>query len=773
MASTFPTLPVGPLPHPAQDYEQLLTKGIEWLGKLAGTQWTDFNAHDPGITILEQLCYAITDLAFRVGHPVPDVFFNGSPLPGPADVLTGDPVTLDDLRRLALDVDGVENAWVEEASPDPLYYHPGNPPALRRTRDPLNLGVQPIRVAGLRRVLVLGPDDAARAADVLRAVSERLHDQRLLGTDLVIEAVQRQTVAVSAELDVDPIENPASVLARVIEAIEEVLAPSVRRISAVEALASGQRCEDIFEGPCLNRGQLTGLMSPARIVQVSDLVHAILDVPSVRAVRTIQVGLSEPADQPWAVSLPPGMVGRLGTSPALAASLKLFRGKLALPVEPLQLEKQRQDLRKVRKQVFNDARALSAPEGRDRNVDHYRSIRRHLPAAYGLPSSGLSPMVPASRQAAARQLEAYLLIFDQLLANQHAQLAHSADLLGSESTESPTYFAQTVTDLPTDLLNKPSNYADVNAWLAAIVCPSDSWTRRKRMLAHLLARHAEDLGQGGIVTDDKAIVAQRASLLRDYPRLSGGRGTGGNRWSGQVGSAFAERMRIKLGMPANSIHVVEHLLLRPLPEDLVRDAPGETPTPLLDDPVRSDPWSMQMSIVLDEQYLAQQDKIQRLISAEAPAHLRSRICWLTTNELLTFTTVWAAFRSAYSDVLQSKTTAIPAHFWARDARDFVLEMLGIGGPWPLRDLPVVNPNQTVVGGQTTTIQLGFAQKGVTYQLVQGTTVTAALVSVTTSGAAAIVTPAITVNVQYAIQAFKTAAPSRTVRLTTPVKITKK
>ena len=28
-------------------------------------EWTDTNAHDPGVTVLEVICYAITDLQYR------------------------------------------------------------------------------------------------------------------------------------------------------------------------------------------------------------------------------------------------------------------------------------------------------------------------------------------------------------------------------------------------------------------------------------------------------------------------------------------------------------------------------------------------------------------------------------------------------------------------------------------------------------------------------------------------------------------------------------
>ena len=33
--------------------------------KFSGEKWTDYNYHDPGITLLEQICYAITDLGYK------------------------------------------------------------------------------------------------------------------------------------------------------------------------------------------------------------------------------------------------------------------------------------------------------------------------------------------------------------------------------------------------------------------------------------------------------------------------------------------------------------------------------------------------------------------------------------------------------------------------------------------------------------------------------------------------------------------------------------
>ena len=52
------------------DFYFLKAKGIDYLESFGGDLWTDYNSHDPGITILEMLSYAITDLGLRMDRPI-------------------------------------------------------------------------------------------------------------------------------------------------------------------------------------------------------------------------------------------------------------------------------------------------------------------------------------------------------------------------------------------------------------------------------------------------------------------------------------------------------------------------------------------------------------------------------------------------------------------------------------------------------------------------------------------------------------------------------
>ncbi|MEI6333085.1 MAG: hypothetical protein WCS87_00870 [Methylococcaceae bacterium] len=118
------SIPKQPTLKIAEDYYQLRRVGIGFIEKMASEGWTDYNTHDPGITILEALCFTITDLAYRANWDIQDLLTpenppadSTQPFPNQAfftarDILTVNPVTPDDFRRLLIDLVGVRNAWV-------------------------------------------------------------------------------------------------------------------------------------------------------------------------------------------------------------------------------------------------------------------------------------------------------------------------------------------------------------------------------------------------------------------------------------------------------------------------------------------------------------------------------------------------------------------------------------------------------------------------------------------------------------------------------------
>jgi hypothetical protein len=163
----------------SQDYEYLRAAGQEYIEKLSHTLWTDFNTHDPGITIMEVLCYAITELGYRADFPIEDLladtdgqiknetFFTAK------TILTNAPLTTLDYRKLLIDIAGVNNAWIihHQAEVDmngyqlplenevPIYVNPKEDKLSLSTPDRFGNPLNKLPIRGLNKVVVELSDD--------------------------------------------------------------------------------------------------------------------------------------------------------------------------------------------------------------------------------------------------------------------------------------------------------------------------------------------------------------------------------------------------------------------------------------------------------------------------------------------------------------------------------------------------------------------------------------------------------------------------------------
>ncbi|SFK24739.1 hypothetical protein SAMN05216302_1002149 [Nitrosomonas aestuarii] len=95
----------------ALDFETLRKDAIALIQNLCGECWTDYNLHDPGVTILEQLCYALTDLSYRAEFSIQDFLVNSGgvvdyekqTLYPPHEILPSSAVTHTDYERVVYD----------------------------------------------------------------------------------------------------------------------------------------------------------------------------------------------------------------------------------------------------------------------------------------------------------------------------------------------------------------------------------------------------------------------------------------------------------------------------------------------------------------------------------------------------------------------------------------------------------------------------------------------------------------------------------------------
>ena len=105
----------------SENYVALRKKGIELIEKLGSTYWTDYNIHDPGITLLELLCFAQTEVGFKLGFSIEDLLayrtdqevkWDDQCFYTAREILTINPFTDNDWRKIVIDQIGIANAWM-------------------------------------------------------------------------------------------------------------------------------------------------------------------------------------------------------------------------------------------------------------------------------------------------------------------------------------------------------------------------------------------------------------------------------------------------------------------------------------------------------------------------------------------------------------------------------------------------------------------------------------------------------------------------------------
>ena len=546
---------ISPLPpaDPALDQRRLAGIGLDSVRRLSRRQWTDHNTHDPGITTLELLAYALTDLAYRARFPIEDL------LAAPEDnavemaklfdsagsILPCMPVTEADYRKLLIDLPGVKNAWLHPV-PKTLYADPAEG---RLAAKPSGSKTErPITVRGRYRVLLDYMDDKDTAElrqGVDREVLATLHAHRALCTDFVgVDRIGQQHFSLCAEIDLQPDADADRVAADITFAVDRFLAPPVLNYTLDEMRArrraDGSRwtIPEIFAGPKLVNGFIddeelaaAGLRSEVRL---SDVISVIMDLPGVVAIRDILLNTLdstgkaiEPVDK-WRLPVPAGMQPRLS---ATRGRLVFYKKNLPIPPNGERVATQLGDLRQAERLKLEDGllEDLPIPLGRYRNPESYRSFQAHFPVTYGISEFGLPPGASPQRAAQALQFKAWLLFFDQMMADYQSQLAHVRDLFSTRPELAQSYFSQLVDSFPD--WEKVYGAGFDAGKLGEVVEPAGSGlVRRNRFLDHLLARYAEDFQEYTAVMQARFGMgpAQAASakcvFLDEYPRLGGQRG---------------------------------------------------------------------------------------------------------------------------------------------------------------------------------------------------------------------------------------------------------
>lgn len=657
----------------AMDCEQLYAIGLKHIQQLSSQIWTDYNVHDPGITTLELLCYALTDLSYRASFPIEDLLASESDNAGEMSkqfftarqILPNRPLMLLDYRKLLIDLDGVKNAWIQPAS---LIYYADMVKGELLQDNPHRSGILEVNLAGLYAVKIEYEIPLTQPKqDVIQAVQQKFQANRNLCEDFVqFTEVEIQFFQLCVELELAPDADVTKVNAAILFQVQEYLSPSIAFYSLSEMLTRKRidgtpyTVDEIFDGPALDNGFIDDEeLENADLrteIRLSDIISIIMDINGVQAVRDIVInpeGNTIPLVNKWVIPVEAGKQAKLNSQVS-----RLVFYKRNMPVVPTGIAATPLTPESTGKEV-ND---LPIPLGKFRSPASYYSFQNHFPAIYGLSEVGLSSTADDKRKALALQLKAYLLFYDQVMANYMAQLSQVKELFSRNPDLLQTYSLQVVNSFADYIkIYNANNAIDTLQNQNRDREKATDCDRRNRFLDHLIARFAERVHELAYTmyshfgTGAEDSIAYKCRFLEDYPTISSDRALAYNYslteekdlWNSENVSGLEKRLAKLLGIPNHQrrnlsegdegMYLIENMLLRP--EQHTDPFLPICPTPNCNDCAEADPYSYRIHIILPA-YGKRMGEIEFrrfaevVIREETPAHILPKICWIDKEDMI-------------------------------------------------------------------------------------------------------------------------------------------
>lgn len=524
------------------EFEALRSAGLAALQQLCGAVWTDFNAHDPGVTTLEQLVYSLTDLAYRTGFDMADyltgpdgtIDYDALALYAPEAVFPCAALTADDYRRLLYGaLPELADLWVRPAG------------------------------SGLLAVDVMAAPEATpqEQAGLPRQVRTLYAAHRALCEDLAdVSEVRPRAYYLRGEIDTCGEREPAEVLARILYDCDRYLSSgmSVRRMRDV--IAEGYAPEQAFDGPATLHGHVLARPAATEAVTVSELIGVIQKVDGVRRIRSLAI-LDEHLQPCFSVARD----SAAGSCPVLPfpdsdATIELLRlqpeqgieygvSEQVIPPRPawhaanrllydearLELAKLRFEQRAFRSGEGKQGARYPLPAGRYRELHAYYSIQHEFPAVYGIGKYGLPASASPARKAQARQLQGFLYPMEQLMANYLQNLQELPTLFAVADRDGRSCFAQYLDASVLPGLDELYRHPDMAGRVHRALARQDDYHERKgRVYDYLLALHGDAFPQTALRRFNQYhphgtaawLLEAKRRLLLAQVELGAGRGRG-------------------------------------------------------------------------------------------------------------------------------------------------------------------------------------------------------------------------------------------------------
>jgi hypothetical protein len=646
-------------------YDSLRSMGIARIQEMAASLWTDYNEHDPGVTILEQACYALTDLIYRTEFPVSDFLADEQGtihweeqclLPSEA-AYPCRPTTELDYRQVILDaVPELEDVRLEVV----------------RNQDGMPTGLYRILLRPRIEPAGAGSETTTAAADckqcnlkqrpqLIEAARRAFCSTRNLCEDIDSIAIESAVdFKLNASVGISTGFDPATILAQIYSACGMWLAAGIESTSYEHALAQGIAPEVAFRGPLVHSGMIVSNRNALRKdFPASDIYALIKAIPGVESVCTFP-STSSAADAPDSV------LRLYWPQNDEEIGVKLFHNHRDIKVSLHDLTMRYEELDFATRSMRSDNcdSIVPRPQGKARHLQEYLSIQHQFPLIYGVGPRGLPASATVRQKARSHQLQGYLLFFDQFIADQMATLGNIRQLYSSEIDKHKTYFSQILDQESFPELEKICD-RDGLAHLQKVIASRQHVSRSTRLLDYLLALYGEAFyddplihcAQNHTAKDMDAIIEARIAYLKSIASITRDRAAAVNYIQAPGDRSNRSGLETKLShilgfeqyylSTGEGLRVIEYILLRPA--EWVKNSDSTLRFRIC---ILFPDWLYRCNEQAFRKYAA------AMVDSCCPAHIYADIFWVTRKCMETFDSLHHAW--SLSSREQAKADALLA-----------------------------------------------------------------------------------------------------------------
>lgn len=407
------------------DYVALKDTGLAYIQKHSGNQWTNLNPSDPGVTILDQLCYAFTELGYCASFPIKDILTNSdgsleieNQFFLPEDILTTSPITIQDYSKYIVDkITSVRNCYFE--SPDTTIKTAHNWYQVYLSLD-LKINTLPEKSAICEEVFFI--------LNKVRNVGEFFMRPKPL---------QPIEYTVFGKLEIEDGYYLNNILTKINYEINNYVFPEIVQTGYDKLRDEGVSINTIFNGPKLKKGWVDNATigikkNQIEAFEIQKVIQNIEGVISITGLYFLQEVPSEDdlqVQEPfYSISSDFNEIIVLDFIESITSSFTIFsKGRQLNQTISSDFINEISSLKLPSAQIETVASIKMKPEcpkGKYRDISNYYSIQNTFPEIYAVGTDALEANATEFQIAQSRQLKGYLTLFDQVLSNQFAQLAN-------------------------------------------------------------------------------------------------------------------------------------------------------------------------------------------------------------------------------------------------------------------------------------------------------------------------------------------------------------